>query len=559
MVLSFSAGRIAGLAALILALQACGGGGGASTPQVVAASTAVAATNTLVATVTVSGAATFDYVPNRPTGSPAPGALNYAGTISKPVRGVTLQAISRADSSVLGSATSNDLGQYSLSVPSNTPFFVRMRAELVKTGSGATWNVAVKDNTQGDALYVLDGASQSGGTSNLVVNVHAASGWNGSGYNGQRAGGIAAILDTIYSGMKVVSAARPSSIFPPLTVFWSPLNTNVAGKDLATGEIGTSFFTTNTTGARVIYLLGKEGIDTDEYDSAVVAHEYGHYLQSAFSTEHSTGGSHGYPDKLDMTLAFSEGWGNAWSGISRGDPIYSDSLGAGQGTGFAFDLRLATPPTDVNRGWYREDAIDASLYQLSVSHGFAPIWTALTGPMKTTQDALATIFSFADAVRSAGQTSVTAAMDALLGAQNIFTGAAANQWGAGETNNGGEAANLPIYTALAFNIATPVCFSAANVTDGTANKLGSTRYFRITLVGAAQVGSRTITANFASGRDVDFDVVQDRKVVLRAVSTAPTSETGTAFLRAGEVIIRVLDFNTTAPPTSPVCATITIS
>ena len=554
MIVFWPPARYSALAVLFLGLQACGGGGGGDTAApvspVVAASTATA--------VLISGVATFDSVPNKTSAAPF-GSLVYATTTTKPIRGVTIQVISAADgTTVLASTTSSEQGSYAMSVPSNTQFFLRMRAELVNTSGTSTWNVAVKDNTQGDALYVLDGAALPSGTANRVVDITAASGWNGSCYGAMRGGGIAAILDTIYSGMKVVSTAQPASVFPALNVMWSPLNTTVAG-NLAAGEIGTSFFASNTAGARFIYLLGKEGIDTDEYDSAVVAHEYGHYLQSAFSTSHSLGGSHGYPDKLDMTVAFSEGWGNAWAGISRNDPYYSDSFGLSQGSGFAF--RLDIPATDTGRGWYREDSIDASLYMLSTQQGFAPIWAALTGPMKTTQHALASIFSFADAVRTAGNAGVTTAMNTLLTAQSIFTGTGASQWGTNEINNGGELANLPVYTTLAYGASTPVCFSASNVSaDGTANKLGSTRYFRINLT-AAQAGTRTVTANFGNGRDVDFEVFQNRTRLVNAasVATSALTETATVALQAGEVIIRALDWVTTTPPTGAACATIKIS
>lgn len=535
--------RHAALAAVVLGLQACGGGT-TTTPEAVAGSTATA--------IVVSGTATYDSIPNKVSGAPY-GSLDYANTTTKPIRGVTVQAIASADGTTeLARTTSSDQGGYAMSVPSNTQFFLRVRAELLKTSGTGTWNVTVQDNTQGDALYVLDGAPLSSGTANRVVNFKAASGWNGNSYTGQRAGGIAATLDTIYSGIKVVTAVQPAAVFPALTVYWSPLNTTVSGNP-ANGEIGTSFFVSDTDGGRFIYLLGKEGIDTDEYDSAVVAHEYGHYLQSAFSTSHSLGGSHGSPDKLDMTVAFSEGWGNAWAGISRNDPYYSDSYGLLQGSGFAYSVAVAA--IDTARGWYREDSIDASLYMLSTQQGFAPIWAALTGPMKTTQNALASIFSFADAVRSAGNASVTTAMNTLLAAQNIVTRTGASQWGDGETNNGGEAGNLPIYTPLTLGTPMQVCFSATNVNPAgrAANKLGSTRYFRISLPSA---GIRTVTATFSSGRDVDFEVFQNRALLVKAATAAP-SETATVLLQAGEVIIRALDYVTT--PMGGTCASINIS
>jgi hypothetical protein len=554
-------------------LQACGGGGGGdapATPPPAAAvpappATTVAAIPTppaaqVPATVTISGKQTYESIPNKaPSGAATGGALLYAAPVIKPIRGVTVQAVA-VDGKVLATTTTDDVGAYSLVIPSNTMYVMRLRAELIKTTGPATWSVALKDNTQGDALHVLETPVVSSGIAdNPNLNIKASSGWGGTSYTSVRAGGLAAVLDTIYSGMKVVVAAQPTIAFPPLVVFWSSLNGPVRG-NIALGEIGTSYFTTSTTGARSIYLLGKENVDTDEYDSSVVAHEYGHYLQSAFSTNHSLGGAHSFRDKLDMTVAFSEGWGNAWSGIARNDPVYTDSFGLSQASGFGFSLAVAA--TDVDRGWYREDSIDASLYALHTQHGFGPIWTALTGPMKTSQNALASIFSFADAVRAAATPSVVASLNSLLTDQKIvITGA--DQWGSNETNNGGIAENLPVYTTLTLGgTATRVCFTNANMGSSTSiNKLGAVKYFRVTLPVA---GPRTITATFQAGRNIDFDLFQNRTYLggkyTQSTPGTPTATTeiGTNSFSAGELIIVAYDFVTTTPPVSPNCATLRI-
>jgi hypothetical protein len=255
-------------------------------------------------------------------------------------------------------------------------------------------------------------------------------------------------------------------------------------------------------------------------------------------------------------LAFSEGWGNAWSSMARNNSVYNDSFGVQQGRGVAYDL--ARIPADSLVGWYREDSVDSSLYALFTSQGFVPIWTALTGPMKTSQDAMATIFSFADAVRSAGNSAVTGALNSLLSAQRIFAGSGANQWGFGETNSGGTASNLPIYTSLTLGVPAQACFTNVNITDGSVNKLGATKYLRINL---PQAGSRTVTATFPNGSDIDFEIYQNR--VLRAVgeSSVATSETQVVNFSAGEAVIRVYDANTAPPGGAPttVCTNISVN
>lgn len=503
--------------------------------------------------VVVTGTATFASVPN----NTATGALSYNTVTNKPARGITVQAIS--GTTVLATASSSDQGTYSFTLPASTPYFVRMRAELIRTAGPANWNVAVKDNTNSDALWAVDSTIASSGTVDSVRSINAGSGWTGSSYGTGRAAGPFAILDTVYSGMKLVSSAQPTAQFPALNVYWSPNNTSAGGNTPAIGEIGTSYFRTAIVSGnltRAIYILGKQDNDTDEYDSAIVAHEYGHYLQSAFSTNHSLGGAHSDSNKLDMTVAFSEGWGNAWSSMARNNSFYTDSRGFRQGDGFVLDL--AVPLTDAAVGWYREDSVGTSLYGLFARQGFAPIWTALTGPMKTSQEAVATIFSFADAVRSAGSSAVTAALNSLLSAQNIFIGSGANQWGFGETNSGGSVNDLPVYNSLALSAPTQVCFSNTNVTpEGDANKLGSVRYFRFNVPTA---GARSIVANFPLGRDIDFDVFQKGQLLVRGaidnVKNGTSTESASANFSVGEAVIRVRDFVTTTP--TGTCATVTI-
>ncbi len=544
--------------ACALIVQGCGGGGGGvSVVTPPATSPTPNPGQVTPATVLVTGTATYAFVPNKASN----GALDFAAAVDKPVRGATLQAIS--GTTVLGTTVTNEQGSYSLTLPINTAYFLRLRAELINTSGAAKWNVSVKDNTADGALWVVDSAVASSGNVNSSRSIAAGSGWNGSRYAAiGRAAGPFAILDTIFSGIKLVSSVQPTATFPLLDVFWSPGNNTArtTSNDYSTGEIGVTFFLETIQSAsvsRVIYVLGKEDDDTDEYDSSVVGHEFGHYLQSAFSNDHSIGGSHGSLSKLDMTLAFSEGWGTAWSSMMRGTPIYADSFGVAQASGFTFSL--VTTPSDPARGWYREDSIDSGLYALYSGQGFLPIWTALSGPMASSQNALGSIFSFADAVRSAGNAAVTTALNRILAAQNIFTGVGADQWGTGETNNGGNSGNLPIYTTLALNIPTPVCFINDNQVGSSKNKLGMLKYFRIGLT-PGQAGVRTVTANFGVGRDLDFTVYQSRKVVVQAVadSLGTTSESANVSLNAGEVVIRVNDFITTSPPAAPNCATITI-
>lgn len=68
--------------------------------------------------------------------------------------------------------------------------------------------------------------------------------------------------------------------------------------------------------------------DTDEYDDPVLMHEFGHFLQKAFSQSDSPGGSHnGSP--TDPRLAFGEGYGTYVGSRIAGSSIYYDSGASG--------------------------------------------------------------------------------------------------------------------------------------------------------------------------------------------------------------------------------------
>jgi hypothetical protein len=542
-------------AALVLA--ACGGGGesgSGAAGSVGGTPCASIGTGTLV----LSGTARFQSVANNNIN----GGLVYGSVNTSPMRGLSVQAV--CGSTVLASAVTSSSGAYSMAVPKNTAVSIKVLAEMVKTTGPANWNVQVRDNTDGNALWAIQNTAVSTGTATSATrDITATLGWTGVEYNAQRASGPFAILDTIYTSMQLVTGAVPTTQFPALSVYWSPENRPTTGAtNLATGELGSSFFTQSGAGAgiaRSIYILGKDGVDTDEFDSGVVAHEYGHFLQSAFSQNHSLGGAHAIGNKLDMTLAYGEGWGYAFASLARGNPNNPDSKGKQQAGGF--NIPTGTAPT-TNQGWFNEGSVQYAIYSLGASQGFAPIWAAVTGPMSGVgaagQKSLNTIFSFAAAVRSAGSAAVTSAMNTLLAGQSIFTGPAADEWGAGETNNGGSVTNLPVYGTLT-SVLQDLCFTNDSSTPNDANnKLGEVRYLRFTASGA---GSRTIaaTSNQAFGHDIDLEVYKNGIYQGEATSNSATAENFALNVATGDVVIvRAIDFNVTTASAAS-CAKISVN
>lgn len=474
----------ASLAALVLAGCGGGGGGGGGGFPILPPVAGVP--------VTVSGTATYEFVPN------PNGALVYGGTAVKPVRGAMVEAVDAASSAQLAVATTGENGAYSLAVPANTNVFVRVRAQLTYAGSGTSWDVSVRDNTQANALYSMQSAAFSSGVIASTQDLRAGTGWDGSKYASQRVAAPFAILDTVYTAMQKVLSVAPATVFPPLRVFWSPNNAPASG-NLAAGQIGTTFFFPRSTG-REIYVLGKEDVDTDEFDAPVIAHEWGHYYQSSFSRDDSPGGDHSGDDRVDRRLAFSEGWGNAWSGIALNRRNYVDSKGVRQALGTNLDLTVG-PPT--NPGWFRETSIQSIFWNLNQQVGFKPIHDSMASFAFRSGAPVTSIHPFAAAFNATAPGSA-ATLTALLAGQGITS---SDAYGAGESNTdqaSPAAPNLlPMYgTVTAGGPAVNACIS--NVA-GAINKLGNIAYLRFT-ASANRDYQFSVTNNSGVAGVPDFDI-----------------------------------------------------
>lgn len=509
---------------LVFTLSACGGGNSASAiaPAPVPICTASAATP-----VTISGTITYDFVPN----DPATGGLNYAATVAKPARGVDVQAIDGNNSAVCMSST-NASGLYQLQVPANTTVAVRALAKMSKTGA-PSWTFRVIDNTSGGAQWSMQGPASSSGATAQTRNLHAASGWGGAGYTGNRTAAPFAILDDVYDGVTLMLSVAPNTQFTPLNLNWSPQNSKLTPFNLATGSIGTTFF--NGSG---IYILGDADVDTDEFDKHVIIHEFGHYIESNFSRSDSIGGSHAGGEHLDLRLAFGEGFGNAFSAMASNDPVYSDSKGVNQALGSPFDVSVASW---TNPGWFSEGSIHHILYQTytSPSLGFKSIFDVLSAKEKNTP-ALTSIFSFITALKANNPGQIPA-IDTLVNAQGIDSNNM-DAYGTNETHNGGLTVGaLLIYTIIApGGTVSSLCTTA---TYGQNNKLGNNRFLRLQVAAA---GTRTVTVTGDSFSYPLIDIYSIGSDVAHNYNTGTTKSINYNFAQ-GDYIIEITDASLTLP------------
>jgi len=501
--------------------------------------------------VTISGAVTFDNVPHNTapgTGSGVVGtALNYGGITQLPARGVVVQAVN-GSGTVLDTDITDASGNYAVTVNSSTNVRIRVRSQMQQT-SGASWDIQVVDNTNGNAIYLLSGSLSDSGTANSTRNLNAGSGWGGSSYTGTRAAAPFNILDAIYEAVTDIAAVDPSVNFPNLQVFWSVNNVPTDG-DVTQGEIGTSSYTV-TAGVPTIRILGDENNDTDEYDDHVVVHEFGHYFEDQLSRSDSPGGSHSLSNRLDSRLAFGEGWGNAFAGMILDDPVYRDVGGNQQASGFAFSVETDLTGGSRDPGWFNEASIQQILYDIydsnddgadTLSAGLGPIYTAFRDTDYINNEDFTTIFAFVDFLLSRTSVSSTA-VNSLLAAEDIN---GSGPQGAGETNSGAVPESLPVYkTATVGGAAATVCSTADN---GETNKHGVRTFISVVIPTA---GSRTMVATKTSGAapvtDPDFRIWENGLLFSTpdriADSSDPDMETWTGNLNPGTYAVEIYDFN----------------
>jgi hypothetical protein len=471
------------------------------------------------AVVTISGNMFYEFPP--PVA--ACNGLDFGNIQVRPIRQATVQMLDDTGTNVLDSDVTDDLGAYSLTVNASTDVIVRVKAELIKGGS-PSWDVEVRNNVVDPAdpsppalalrpIYVMDTAVMDSGVFDQTLDLTAATGWDGSSYTNPRAAAPFAVLDAIYSAMTLITGEDPNADFLPLDAFWSPDNTRTDGvpQDIDSGELGTSFYSNGQ-----LFLLGKEGVDAEEFDDHVIVHEWGHYFEDRFSRSDSIGGAHGVGDLLDMRVAFGEGFATALSGIALNNPTYCDTLWSGGNlTGFEIDIESEGGGT---AGWFNEISVMKLVYDLwdtaddgadNSSIGFGPIYNIMTGPQAATP-AFTSIFSFASELKASLSAPDSAFVNALLTEQVIDSNI--DIWATNETNDGGMVPSsdvIPVYTDLTLGVTERVCVSSQFDGGRDGNKLGEHRYLRLNIATPAVLTFTMDTVSPPSLPSGGFDCTAD--------------------------------------------------
>lgn len=527
-----------------LFLFACGGGSGSSNPiggnskistsaissiapsSISTSASSQSTSSSLSAFVTVSGLVTYDKVPHNANHI----GLDYAATEIKPGRGLLVELLD-GNNQILLSTTTDGSGHYSFSVERDKPVRVRVKAQLRRTQSPA-WDFKVTDNTNGNAQYAMEGSLLTATENTAIRDLHALSGWTGSAYTLPRVAAPFAIVDSIYLAVERAMAAGNSQSFRALELRWSS-NNKAADGDISLGEIGTSYY-----GGDAIYILGDEDNDTDEFDSHVILHEWGHYLEDAFSRSDSIGGDHAYGDKMDMRVAMSEGFANAFSAMMLNDPDYRDTSGLQQSSGFTNDV---SRKSHIVRGWYSEASIQSILYNFYISgigktaREFSNIFNVLTSTAYSQSPAFTSIYTFADELRKQ-MPSQTSNFNDLLIEQNI---AITDAFGTDESDSGGYAGSLPVYKTLRpDNIPINVCSTNR---FGNYNKLSVAQFFVVNIVSSGNYGVHVIESEDSGASDPDLYLYSNGFLRVAAEGTAVDQENLSQFLSVGTYVLELVD------------------
>jgi len=481
----------------IFYLVGCGGGGGDSSEKPPVSSSSVSIPSSSVSSsstsgvitdpVNLSGTITFEWVPHKASRL----GLDYPNTEVRPARSLVVELMDSSNN-IIATGFTNETGFYNFIVNRNQQVRVRVKAQL-KDSDQNLWNISVRDNTNSNSLYAVQGELAVITTDDEVRDIQIDSGWNGRSYRINRAAPPFAILDVLYQGIEKLKQANISKSLPALTVYWSEKNTTAEG-DVTLGEIGTSYYSNGN-----IYLLGDANVDIDEYDAHVILHEWTHFLESSISRADSLGGDHGSTDKLDMRVAFSEGLANAFAGIMLDDSFYMDAMGVNQSTGFYLDI--AEKSQNV-QGWYSQGSIGSIVYNYYLSgdnriaKSVVDLFTTFTRTDYIDYPGFASIFLFSEILQRESPDSFNTWVS-LLSEQNIHS---SNGNGVGEINTGGYTENLPLYKSL--SLASPSVSLCSSNRNGSFNKLSNYQFVKIDIT---QTGTYRLSATKTVGTNTDPD------------------------------------------------------
>lgn len=514
-------------------LSACGGGGSSAPASSLSASGNVTPPASLPSTkVTVSGNVSYDFIPHDPISF----GLDYTAISTKAVTSMRVDLLGEGDQ-ILETSMTDAEGYYRFELDQDQSVKVRVSASL-SVDNGKSWSFTVRDNLAEGKVYRLE-SDWVTATSDMTLDLHAASGWSAQGYSASRQAAPFAILDTLQLATTKLIATDAEISFPNLDVFWSVENKTTLGqRDV--GHIGATQYVSSDQPA--IFVLGEADKNTDEYDQHVILHEFGHYFEDQFSRYDSIGGVHAFDEKLDPRVAFSEGFSHAFAAMILGDPIYRDSKGHAQQSGFGVDLEN---DLTAQTGWFNEVTIASIIYDVfdehpdygdHISGGFDAIYKTMTSEAFMSSNFFSTIYSFSEALTTV--TDVDPIDLNILLTDRAITGF--GEAGQGERNDGGISSSLPVYKVLSVDQPSAQICSVSGA--GNFNKLGNREYIRLDIPRRDTYSLTVTSIEGQQERDPDFLIWQSDDLIAKVETVQSDADRFTGALEAGVYILEAYDF-----------------
>lgn len=315
--------------------------------------------------LTVSGKISFERLLPTPTGLGATPVTQNAALVQ-------VEVVRHDDFSVLlaPAAFADANGDYSINFSTDRDFFVRARARL----SAATLDCRVLHSQMASpVVHAVSSAIVSRALGSQTVNVTA-----GLALPHLRAGAFAA-LDTARK-LAQAAAYSGSPALGTLDLYWAPGNLGTSFMRDLGGQpvpiLETRFVNTGPLGNPGILVGGGDwnnvsATDHDEFDEAVIAHEFVHFLMRGFSRDNNWGGAHN-GEALTPNAAYGEGLPTGLGCILLGDKNYIDTQGLPPASSvrFSFDCEnpafVAGVPSAVTgvSGYQAEFAVAAVVWDL---------------------------------------------------------------------------------------------------------------------------------------------------------------------------------------------------
>ena len=283
------------------------------------------------------------------------GASGYTRTATLPMRRVEVDIcdVKGTGSRVLATTLTNDSGYFSYTLPNNNDGNGTGYDIFLQVFAGSATTPAKVMDMDGYVYYsetshIPDWAGGALSLGTVIFPVGDSAQWN--------------IYDTLLRGYDTVKSFGETP--PQVRLKWAV--NNDAQVDVTHYDPASNY----------INLQGSSQ-DPDEFDDAVILHEYGHFLETKMGYSKNPGGNHDWSVASSAPLAWSEGWSTFFSSVVRKTYNYFDYTPNGS---IAINIEI---PTSNPRGDKVEGAVAASLWDIydvasdradTLNDGMSHIW-----------------------------------------------------------------------------------------------------------------------------------------------------------------------------------------